>query len=227
MIASIFTPDGIVISTIDSDSFYQKSRRNGEDNIDLISIVGHPHVITFWNKYAMVFHQVSEFQYQNGINYIFSEVMLRWQDRIPPIYEVMPYIKKVIMENNLELIGIMAGYSNSECSKLEPYVYQILGNEIRRINTNEEGRVAYNFVFLEKETSMGRLLRHTQVKNGNEWEKLEPLSLRCDLFSVQKALELTEFFLITAENLKHLNSSNQTATHIENVIITPDKLTLG
>lgn len=226
MTTTVFIPDGIVISTLDSDSFYMSTRRNDTDNIDLINIVGHPHVVTFWNKYALMFHQAGEFSYDKGLNYILSEVMLRWQDSIPPIYDLMPYIKKQIVDNNLEIIGIMGGYSNSTENRIEPYVYQILGNDVRRINIDSAGKITYNCVFLEKETSFGRLLRDVKVKNGEDWEQLPPLNIRCDLFSVRKALDLTEFILRTSEYLSQINSSDVPKHRIENVVITPDKLTL-
>ena len=226
MTATVFTPDGIVISTIDSDNFYLSSRRNDSDNIELVNIVGHPHVVTFWNKYAMVFHQAGEFSYDQGLYYMLSEVMLRWEDSVPTIYDLMPYIKKQIVDNDLEIIGIMGGYSRSKDGKFEPYVYQVLGDDVRRINIDSEGKIAYNCVFLEKETSFGRLLRDVQVKNGDNWEHLPPINIRCDLFSVRKAIELNEFILTTAEYLKHINSSNYPKHRIENIVITPDKLTI-
>lgn len=226
MTATVFIPDGIVISTLDSDSFYMSSRRNDADEIELINIVGHPHVVTFWNRYALVFHQAGEFSYDKGLNHKLSEVMLRWKDTIPPIYEFMPYIKKQIVDNNLDIIGIMGGYSNSTEDIIEPYVYQILGNDVRRINTDSSGKIAYNCVSLEKNTSFGRLLRDVKIKNGENWEELPPLNIRCDLFSIKKALDLTEFILRTSEYLNHINSSDVLKHRIENVVITPDKMTL-
>jgi len=226
MISTVFTPDGIVISTIDSDSFYQSSKRNDSNNIELINIVGHPHVVTFWNRYAMVFHQADEFSYQTGIQYMLAEVMQRWKDTVPTIYDFMPYIKKHIVDNDLELIGIMGGYSRSQNGKFDPYVYQILGNDLRRINTDSDGKIAYNCVFLEKETSFGRLLRDVQIKNGDTWEVLPPANIRCDLFSVSKAMDLSKFMLHTTEYLNNINSSDVPQHDIKTVIITPNELTI-
>lgn len=226
MIASVFTPDGIVISTTDSDRFFVSVKRNDTDTIEPINIAGLPHVVVFWNKYAIVFHQTGEFSYDKGINTLLSEVMLRWQDIIPPIHELMPYIKKQIIDNNLDIIGIMGGYSQSASGRVEPYVYQILGNNVRRINTNNDGTISYNCVFLEKETSFGRLLRDVRISNGDEWEQLPPVNIRCDLFSIRKSLDLTSFILNTSDYLKHINESDIPQPRIETVVITPDKLTI-
>ena len=226
MISTVFTPDGITISTIDSDSYYQSSKRDGSGEIEKISVTGHTHIVTFWDRYAMVFHQAGEFSYQAGLKYILSEVMQRWQDSVPAIYDLMPYIKKQIVDNNLELIGIMGGYSRTQDDRFDPYVYQILGHDIHRINTDCDGKIAFNCVFLEKETSFGRLLRDVQVKNGENWESLPPVNIRCDLFSVRKAVDLSKFILRTTEYLNNINSSDVPQHDIETVIITPDALTL-
>lgn len=226
MTATVFTPDGIVISTFSSDFFYQASKRGDEDYIERINVVGHPHVITFWNRYALVFHQVDEFSYNAGITFIIEEVMSRWPEEVPPIYELMPYIKKQIVDNGLQIIGIMGGYSRNNHGCLEPYVYQILGNDLRRININDSGDLTYNCVFLEKETVFGRLLRDVQVKNGDNWEHLPPVQLRCDLYSIDKAEEVTRFILNTSNSILSINQSFYQHNEIETVVITPQNLIL-
>lgn len=224
MTATVFTPDGIVISTFKSDTFYQASKRGEEDYIERIDVVGHPHIITFWDQYALVFHQADEFSYNAGITSIIEEVMRRWSEEIPPIYELMPYIKKQIIDNGLQIIGIMGGYSRTTQGSLEPHVYQILGNDLRRININNSGDLTYNCVFLEKETVFGRLLRDVQVKNGDNWENLPPVQLRCDLYSIDKAEEVTRFILSTSNAILNINQSTRQENEIETVVITSNKL---
>lgn len=224
MTVSVFTPDGIVISTLNSDFFYQISKRGEEDYIERINVVGHPHVITFWNQYVLVFHQADEFSYNAGITFIIEEVMRRWPDEIPPIYELMPYIKKQIVDNGLQIIGIMAGYSRTNEGSLDPHVYQILGNDIRRININNSGEITYNCVILEKEIVFGRLLREVQVKNGDNWENLPPVSLRCDLYSIDKAAELSRFILNTSNTILNINRPFNQENEIETIVITSHKL---
>ncbi len=224
MTVTIFTPDGIVISTFKSDTFYQVSKRGEEDYLDKINVDGHPHVITFWDQYALVFHQADEFSYNAGIIPMIEEVMRRWPDEIPPIYQLMPYIKKQIVDNGIQIIGIMGGYSRTTKGNFEPHVYQILGNDLRRININNSGDLTYNCVFLEKETVFGRLLRDVQVKNGDNWENLPPIQLRCDLFSIYKAEEVTRFILNTSNSILKINQSFHQHNEIETVIITSNKL---
>lgn len=227
MTATVFTPDGIVISTYASDIFYHASKRGEEDYIEKLNIVGHPHIINFWNQYALVFHQANEFAYNAGLKSMIEEVMRKWSDdNIPSIYELMPYIKQQIMDNGIQIIGIMGGYSRTKEGSLDPYVYQILGDDIRRININSSGEVTYNCVFLEKETVLGRLLRDVQVKTGENWESIPPVQLRCDLFSIKKAKEITTFFLNTSHKIRTINHSTSETLDIETVEITPTQLTI-
>lgn len=226
MTATIFTPDGIVISTVKSDSFYQALKCGDEDYIEKVNIVGHPHIITFWGQYALVFHQADEFSYNADITSMIEEVMGRWNESIPPIYELMPYIKKQIVDRCIQIIGIMGGYSRTANGRLEPYVYQILGTDLRRININTNGDLTYNCVFLEKGTVLGRLLNDVQVKNGDNWETLPPLQLRCDLYSIDKAEEVTRFILNTSNSILNINQSLHQDNEIETVVITSNKLIL-
>ena len=114
MTAAVFTPDGIVISTYKADTFYQALRRGEEDYIEKINIIGHPHVITFWDRYALVFHQADEFSYKYEIKPLIEGVMDKWAGAdIPPIYELMPYIKKQIVDHGIDIMGIMGGYSRT------------------------------------------------------------------------------------------------------------------
>lgn len=227
MTATVFTPDGIVISTCASDTYYQASKRGEEDYIEKVNIVGHPHIINFWNEFALVFHQAGEFSYNAYLKSMIEEVMRKWsEDYIPPIYELMPYIKKQIVDNGIQIIGIMGGYSRTKEGRLAPYVYQILGNDIRRININNSGEITYNCVFLEKGTVFGRLLRDVQVKNGESWESLPPIQLRCDLFSITKAKELTSFILKTSHAINTINQSALDIIDIETAVITPTHLNI-
>ena len=227
MTATVFTPDGIIISTCAFDTFYQASKRGEEEYIEKVNIVGHPHVINFWNKYALVFHQADEFSYNVGLKSMIEEVMRKWSDDdIPAIYDLMPYIKKQIVENGIQIIGIMGGYSRTNEGSLDPHVYQILGNDIRRININNSGEITYNCVFLEKETVVGRLLRDVQVKNGDNWESLPPVQLRCDLFSITKAKELTSFILKTSHVINTINQSTSEIIDLETVVLTPTQMNI-
>lgn len=224
MIATIYSPDGIVISTSNVDVFYHTSKKGDLDYIERLEIKGHPHIINFWNKYILVFHQTDEFNYQHEIINILENAMKKWESDIPPIHEFMPYVKKQIIDYGIQIIGIMAGYCSSKDDNQELYVYQILGESIRRINIDENGYLNYNCVLLEKETNFSRLFREIQIKNGDEWETLPPTLFRCDLFSIEKSKEITKFILESSMFLSNINSSVNSSFLIETVIITPTKI---
>lgn len=226
MIATIFTPTGIVISTVGSDTFYQTGSGTEADLVERLDIAGLPHVVTFWDRYALVFHQTDCYRVDAGIPALLREVMNRWagSEAVPTLPEFMPYIKKQLVDRSIQILGIMGGYCAGPDGATEQYVYQILGEDIRRINTDAAGVPAFNYAFLEINTGFGRMLREVKVKNGDEWEELPPARIRCDLFSVDKALEVTSFMLRTSVTFKNINTSAQSPSKIESVVITPDSL---
>ncbi|MGM9846609.1 MAG: hypothetical protein ACI31F_01520 [Muribaculaceae bacterium] len=224
MISAVYTPAGIVISTLGVDTFFQSSDNKDYEGIERIDITGHRHILTFGNRYALVYHGMNQYIYNPEIEELIQSVVESRGDNLPEIYEIMPYVKKQIMEANLNLVGVMAGYSVSKNGKTEPYVYQILGSEIRRINVDANGDINYNFVFVEAQTVMGRLLRAAKVSNGDEWEELPPVKLRCDLYSIPKAQEIAEFMLRTSHYLKNVNSSGNGNVDVQSAIITPKEL---
>lgn len=221
MIATVYTPDGIVVSTINLDTFYHATKKREYDYLEKLIIKGHPHIIKFWNKYILVFHQTDEFNYQYEIIQILENVMKKWESHVPPIHEFMPYVKKQIIDYGIQIIGIMSGYCSSKDGNQELYVYQILGESIRRINVDENGSLNYNCVLLEKETNFSRIFREIQIKNGDDWETLPPTLFRCDLFSINKSKEIAKFILESSMFLSNINSSVDSSYLIETVIITP------
>lgn len=225
MISALFVPDGILISTYNSDTFYQKTDNREDDFVEPLHIEGLPHIVNFWNKYALVFHQMNEFTYDSSIRHIIEDVKKRWPDQIPPIDVLMPYIKKQIMDHNIYIMGVMGGYNDGADGIPEPFVYQIMGDNIRRINTDNEGKVNYNFAFLERETIFGRILREVKVQNGDQLETQQPLRVRCDIFSLKKAEEVARFALKTNYKILNINQRD-TDCGIETAIITPFGLTI-
>lgn len=76
----------------------------------------------------------------------------------------MPYLKKLLVDNRFQIIGIVAGYDQDVNERTTPFVYQILGENIRRINLDDEGHLNYNCVYLEREPVVGKLLQQTKIK---------------------------------------------------------------
>ena len=52
----------------------------------------------------------------------FEELSKRW-DKTPPIVEFMPYLKKLLVDNRFQIIGIVAGYDQDVNERTTPFVY--------------------------------------------------------------------------------------------------------
>lgn len=124
------------------------------------------------------------------------------------------------MECNLNVLGFMAGYSDSRDANSEQFVYEILGEEIRRINIDPHGKVLYNCLILEKRPIISRLFRNIKIRNGDAWEEEFSLRMNCELFSISKAKEVANFLIETASGLDHLNSISLSGYPVETVEIT-------
>lgn len=95
MIATVFTPDGIAISAPGFETFYQRMSPDEDDTrIERIDIEGHQRTFTFWDRYVMVIHRLDQYIYDDSIAGIIEHIGDRWPDTVPPISEVMPYVKK-------------------------------------------------------------------------------------------------------------------------------------
>ena len=106
------------------------------------------------------------------------------------------------MDNHIQIIGIVAAYDIDKNGMIMPFVYQILGENIRRINLDNNGCLNYNCVYLEKTPLVGKLLQQTQIKNGDIWEENPAVKLRCDLYSISKSIDICRFMLRTSHYLK-------------------------
>ncbi len=220
MIVAIYTPSGIVISTIGYDSFVTYSKVEDEEILEKIEMRGHQHIVDFWNRYALVFHSLNPYNFEEDLVGKLEEVKKRWPQEVPKIQDLMPYIKKQIMECNLNVLGFMAGYSDSRDANSEQFVYEILGEEIRRINIDPHGKVLYNCLILEKRPIISRLFRNIKIRNGDAWEEEFSLRMNCELFSISKAKEVANFLIETASGLDHLNSISLSGYPVETVEIT-------
>lgn len=206
MVVSVFTPNGIVVATASYDSFYNYIDSEDGTLFSPIHIEGLPHTYTFWGQYSLTFNTLNQYVYESPLLTDFAQLSNRW-DSIPPIFEFMPYLKKLIMEKHFHLIGVMAAYNKSDDGLMVPYVYQILGESIRRINLDNDGKINYNCVYLEKNPHIGKLLQKTKLQNGEQWEENPATQLRCDLFSISKSIDLCRFMLRTSHYVENINSA--------------------
>lgn len=224
MIATVFTPNGIVVSTASCDSFYDYLESEEGTMLSPIKIEGLPHTFIFWEKYLLTFNVLNSYSVGNNVLYYFEELSKRWSST-PQIKDFMPYLKKLIVDNHIQIIGVLAAYAFDKNEVIVPYVYQILGENIRRINLDNEGNINYNCVYLEKIPHIGKLLQHTQIKNGDTWEEYSAVRVRCDLFSIQKSIDLCRFMLRTSHYIENINCTlYDTPLKADISIITKDKV---
>ena len=206
MIATVFTPNGIVVATASYDKFYEYLESDDGTILSPITMDGLPHNYLFWGKYSLTYNILNSYSAEFSILSKFDELAGKW-DAIPPIAEFMPYLKKLLVDNNIQIIGVVAAYDKDKGLSNIPFVYQILGENIRRINLDTEGHLNYNCVYLEKSPYIGKLLQQTQIKNGDIWEDNQAVKLRCDLFSIHKSIDLCRFMLRTNYYVENINSA--------------------
>lgn len=206
MIATVFTPNGIVVATASYDKFYEYLESDDGTILSPITMDGLPHNYLFWGKYSLTYNILNSYSAEFSILSKFDELAGKW-DAIPPIAEFMPYLKKLLVDNNIQIIGVVAAYDKDKGLPNIPFVYQILGENIRRINLDTEGHLNYNCVYLEKSPYIGKLLQQTQIKNGDIWEDNQAVKLRCDLFSIHKSIDLCRFMLRTNYYVENINSA--------------------
>ena len=205
MVATVYTPNGIVVATASYDSFHEHLDTEDGIQISPINIEGLTHTYLFYNKYSLTFNGLNSYTIEFEILDKFEELSKRW-DKTPRIVEFMPYLKKLLVDNRFQIIGIVAGYDQDVNERTTPFVYQILGENIRRINLDDEGHLNYNCVYLEREPVVGKLLQQTKIKNGDIWEHSSDVKLRCDLYSLKKSLDICRFMIRTNHYVENINS---------------------
>lgn len=223
MIASFFGPNGIVTATSAVDIFYEMHEGKEFASLSPLKIQGFPHTYSFWGKYVLVYKQMSSYAYDSSFIERLHELECKWENP-PKLTEFMPYLKKMIMDYKYQLIGIVSGY-NIVDNKMTPFVYQISGDSIRRVNVDDSGNLIFNCIYLEKSPIIWRLLQKTKVLNGDKWEDFSDIRIRFDLLSVDKSIDLCRFLIKTNYFVNNIHTElfiNQ--LEMEMVIIEPYKI---
>lgn len=224
MIATVFAPDGIVVATASFDSYYEYIESEEGTLLSPINMEGLPHTYLFWERFSLTFNCLNSYMTELGILDKFENLSNKW-DSVPPIAEFMPYLKKLLVDNHIQIIGIVAAYDIDKNGMIMPFVYQILGENIRRINLDNNGCLNYNCVHLEKVPLVGKLLQQTQIKNGDIWEETPAVKLRCDLYSISKSIDICRFMLRTSHYVANINSTRYDSPLKADIsIITKDKV---
>lgn len=224
MIVSVFGPCGIVTASSGFDTFYELRERDDESFAHKICIEGLPHVYTFWNKYVLVYNCINQNMYDYRMPYCLSALINKWEAPPSP-QDFMPYLKKLIVDNHIQIIGVVSGYFDNSDGIKTPYVYQILGEEIRRVNIDSDGNLNYNCIYLEKEPIVGKLLRQVKLRNGDVWEEQDEYRFRYDLFSISKAIDFCGFAIKTNHYINNISTSMYGITiGLDVAIVEPDKI---
>lgn len=206
MIATVFSPNGIVVATASLDSFYEQLESEDGLLLSPIWMEGLPHTFLFWGRFSLTFNGLNRYSSETKILSEFASLEKKW-DSAPNISEFMPYLKKLIVDKHIQIIGIMAAYDKDKNGVNMPFVYQVLGENIRRINLDNEGNLNYNCVYLEKAPQIGKLFQQTRLRNGEQWEDNPAIRLRCDLYSIEKSIDLCRFMIRTSHYVENINSA--------------------
>lgn len=224
MIVSVFGPCGIVTASSDLDTFYELREKDDEYFAHKIGIEGLPHMYTFWDKYVLVYNCINQNVYDARMPYCLAALTDKWLDAPSP-QDFMPYLKKLIVDNNIQIIGVVSGYFEDSKGTVTPYVYQILGEEIRRVNIDSSGNINYNCIYLEKEPIVGKLLRQVRMRNGDEWEEQEEYRFRYDLFSITKSIDFCGFVIKTNHYIDNINSfMYETPINLDIAVVAPESI---
>ena len=217
MIVTVFIPKAIITATASFDTFFESQESEDGTRLAPIYMEGLPHTYTFWNRYSIMFNSINKYSYEADLIDRFGSLTNRW-DEIPTIVDFVPYLKKMLIDYHVQIIGVLSGFDESGT----PYVYQILGESVRRINLDNDGKINYNCVYLERTPHIGKLLQQTRVKNGDTWEESPEVRLRCDLYSKKKAIDICRFMLRTNYYVDNINSASlDTPLKVDLTIVTP------
>lgn len=224
MIVSVFGPCGIVTASSSLDTFFELREKDDESFAHKITIEGLPHVYTFWDKYVLVYNCINQNMYDARLPYCLASLTNKW-DEPPSPTEFMPYLKKLIVDYHIQIIGVVSGFFENADGTASPYVYQILGEDIRRVNVDNAGNINYNSIYLEKEPIVGKLLRQVKLRNGDEWENQEEFRFRYDLFSIPKSIDFCAFAIKTNHYINNIESFMYgTPINLDVAVVAPESI---
>lgn len=202
MITSVYTPDGIVIATLAYDMYYEMEQLGNIDTLLPVHVKGRSHYKIFWGKYAFVYRSMNPYSYDTSLLNELNEYENRNQESIPNITSFVDNIVVIISETNSDVVGYIGGIDSST-----PFIYHIQNKTARRINQNERNEILYNCHCIERKEIVTRILREIKIQNGDKWENREGLHIRCDLYSLEKAIELCKFMLHTNFYANNFNTT--------------------
>jgi len=224
MIVTVFSPAGIVTATSDVDVFYENFADGDCLMQKRIAIEGFTHTYLFWNKYSLVYKSLDQFSFNSNLEIELEKISNKWHS-VPSVTEFMTQIKKMISETNIQFVGIMSTYDYNDDNVLEQFVFQILGDNIRRVNLDANGQIDFNCIYLEKNPCVGRLLQNIKLRNGDDWMETNQIQLCCNLYSIPKSIDLCKFLVKTNHYMDDINCSTfDSPLKMQVSIVTKDKI---
>lgn len=221
MISVIYTPDAIVLATLSSDT-YLDADENGI--VTRITINGHRHHKIFWMRYVLFFRQMQDCSYSDSLINILDDYELSKAEKIPTIRNFADDISKIIKETGIDVVCVACGYEHIAEDYMQ-HVYFVQKNDVRRLNLNDQGKTFYGCQFIERDNVIGRLFREIKMQNGEKWENINSLRFRCDLYSIEKSLDLAKFFINTSYYVNNINTATlDDNLSYETVVITRNKI---
>lgn len=205
MIVSVFCPYGIVTASAGNDTFLEMREENKQRILLPINMMGLPHNYVFWNKYALTYNVMNPHMLDSSFEDCLRVIENTWASA-PNLSDFAEHLKKMLVTHKFQILGIISGFDCVDKSEI-PYVYQILGENIRRANVDIEGNIMYNCIYLEKTPLIWKLMQKSKILNGDSWEECKEIHLRCDLFSLEKSVDLCCFLLKTGNFIRNINSA--------------------
>ena len=205
MIVSVFCPYGIFTASAGNDTFWEMREENKQRILLPINMIGLPHNYVFWGKYALTYNVMNPHMLDSSFENSLSVIESTWENA-PNITDFVEQLKKMLVTHKFQILGIVSGFDFVDKSD-KPYVYQILGENIRRSNADINGNIMYNCIYLEKTPLIWKLMQKSKILNGDSWEECKEIHLRCDLFSLEKSIDLCCFLLKTGNFISNINSA--------------------
>ncbi len=186
MVVTAFVPQAIVMATSSADTLYSECVDVAEGVILRSGHIdtGSRHLWTLGERVVMTAKALDQTAISTDASRLVETLNAEFDnDKFPPVDILIQRIKELIALHDLKLMAHVAGYD----ADATPHVYEIMGHEAWRVNTDDNGKIYFNIAMLERHHIAGRLLRPCRMANGEIWENLPGINLEAELQSPAKA----------------------------------------
>ena len=228
MLAIAFVPSGIVAGALRSEVYTPVD--NIDDNMTTYARFRMPgvcHIRVFYDEIAVVWQQMDHSGPDPVPEEVFQAVECQW-DHAPHIADFMDAMLEEIIARDCNMVGFAMAYDTDFADdSTVPFVYEIAGRSIQRVNADEEGRPQYHFITSDPSRLASRLFDTVMTDTGQDWAEAPAPRLHCAAFSLEKARDICRFALRTQYYMEELNSAlTSDPVAIETVEVTPEGIFL-